>query len=298
MSALKCDSAPPRKALLAAVLFMAALAMPGAGAEESEAPVKKPRTLQPEALEIPEGRYLFRFKWNGIPSARSEIAVRLESDGGAPHYLFEGSAQTSVIVNIFWRFRASVAALVESVDGRAKRINTTEQENNRFKETETIFDYELGEAYYTRWKKGRIKRRTIDLGSGIIDLASFGMMMCRRPLEVGDSDSFTVLFKDDAYLLEYEVISRGRISVAGKEYDALRIEPKFRKIKQEKKPPKIRQMTLWISESAPHLPLRLRSRTFIGHVTGELAAITPLDAGNENETDLSPREEPEAIPSA
>ena len=284
MSELPRDSALRLKTVIFAALIFFALAEPvGSAGEAADAPEAVPQTPHTPALDIPQGKYRFKFTWNGIPSAECEVVVRMRMEDGAPHYLFEATARTSAFVDIFWRFRASVAALVEALDGRARNVRTTEQENTRYKETETIFDYELGEAHYTRWKKGRIKQKTIDLGSGVIDLASLGMMLCRRPLEVGDSDGFTVLFKDDTYALEYEVTSRGRISATGREYDALRIEPTFHKISEKKRPPKIRQMTVWLSDPEPHFPLKMRSRTFIGHVTGELVKISPLESDNDDQ---------------
>ena len=277
------DSTAFRTPFIAACLFIAALAGPAAAAEVApDTPGKTPQANALPAKAIPEGRYLFRFAWNGIPSAESEVVVRLEDDGDRPHYLFDGEARTSKVVDIFWKFRASMTAVMEVLSSRTKKIRISERENRRFKETETIFDYESEEAYYTRWKKGNVKKKTIDLGGGIIDIASLGLMVCQQPLETGDSAAFTVLFKDSRYALEYRVISRERIKAAGKEYDALRVEPRFHKIGNEKKTRKVKQMTVWLTESEPHLPLRMRSRTFIGHVTGELARVAPIEAEEEN----------------
>jgi len=293
--ALSRDSLLRCKALAIVALILAAAALNSPTAEADDAQAGPTTTPQALAHKIPPGRYLFKFKWNGIPAAESEVVIDMRTEEGVPHYYFEGTARTSSLVDIFWRFRASVTALVQAFDGKARRIQTSEQENARFKETDTIFDYELGEAHYTRWKKGQIKKKTIDLGGGLVDLASFGMMLGRRPLEVGDSGGFTVLYKDDSYTLEYKVASRARIFAAGKEHDALRLEPRFRKITQEDKPPKIRRMTIWLSESLPHIPLKLRSKTFIGHVTGELVSVTPLEAEENGQSNSQSQEEP-AIP--
>lgn len=269
---------PLRVGALAAVLTLAPFARCLAADEATLAtPAYTAEESQPAELDIPEGAYLFKFKWNGIPSAEGNLIVSTEMEDGIPSYLFEGSARTSKFADMFWKFRATVVAVIEAVNGRAKKINTTEQERSKHKKTETILDYEAEEAQYVRWKKGEKKEKTISLEGGILDMASLGVMLARRPLEIGDSDSFTVLFKDDQYSLEYQVISRERVSAAGKEYDALCVEPKFKKISEEERPPKVRQMTVWLTESKPHIPLRMRSKTFIGHVTGELLKMTPAE---------------------
>jgi hypothetical protein len=265
--------------MLAAILTVTASLQSLAMIENSPgAPVEIAEESHSPEWTIPEGTYLFKFKWNGIPSAEGRLDVSTEIEDGIPSYLFEGSARTSKFADMFWKFRATVVAVVEAVSGRAKKINTTEQERSKLKETETVLDYHAGEAQYVRWKKGQKKEKTISLEGGILDLASLGVMLAQRPLQVGDSDSLTVLFKDDQYALDYEVLSRERVSAAGKKYDALRVEPKFMKITDEKRMPKIRQMTVWVTESAPHIPLRMRSKTFVGHVTGELQKIASKES--------------------
>lgn len=250
------------------------------GEEFPAAPSEVSEQLQQPESDIAEGTYFFRFTWNGIPAAEGNLVVSTQMEEGIPTYLFEGTARTSKFADIFWKFRATVVAVVEAVSGRAKKINTIEQERSKHKETETILDYKAGQAQYVRWKKGAKKEKLISLEGGVLDLASLGVMLARRPLHVGDSDSFTVLFKDDQYSLEYQVLSRERVSAAGMSYDALRVEPKFQKITDEEKVQKIREMTVWLTETEPHLPLRMRSRTFIGHVTGELQKITPPEPGD------------------
>lgn len=266
-----------RTAVVGAALVAATVAL-AAGSSPSVA-----TALQPDSSpipEIPQGTYLYKFAWNGIPSAESRIVVSVENEGTRPHYRFKGTARTSKLVDIFWKFRAHVVAVVDALTGRAKKIDVDERQNRRLKKTETVFDYESSEAHYTRWKKGKLKQKTICLDGNTIDPICLGLIICQQPLKVGDSAAFTVLVGDDPYALEYTVTARDRVSAADRIFDALRIEPRFHKIEDEKedKPPKVRQMTLWLSESEPRIPLRMRSRTFVGYVTGELVQRTPAGA--------------------
>ncbi len=274
---LGCRMALVGSAFAAAMVILTAGTGPAAGASPAVAPALQPDS--PYRPEIPQGTYLYKFAWNGIPSAESKVVVSLEDEGNRPYYRFRGTARTSKLVDIFWRFRAHAVAVVDALTGRARRIDVDEQQNRRLKKTETVFDYESSEAHYTRWKKGEAKRKTICLDANTIDPVCLGLIICQQPLKVGDSGAFTVLVGDDSYALEYSVTARDRISAADREFDALRIEPRFHKIEDEKKnkPPKVRQMTLWLSESEPRIPLRMRSRTFIGHVTGQLVQTVPAE---------------------
>jgi hypothetical protein len=262
-------------ASVAAMVVLAAGTSLAAGVSPPVAPALQPDS--PHRLAIPQGTFLYKFAWNGIPSAESEVVVSVEDEESRPHYRFRGTARTSKFVDIFWRFRAHAVAVVDALTGRARKIDVDEQQNRKLKKTETVFDYESSEAHYTRWKKGKAKQKTICLDGNTIDPVCLGLIICQQPLKVGDSAAFTVLVGDDPYALEYSVTARDRISAADREFDALRIEPRFHKIEDEKKnkAPKVRQMTLWLSESEPRIPLRMRTKTFIGHVTGELVQTLP-----------------------
>jgi len=224
---------------------------------------------------IPEGKYLYAFSWNGIPSAHGELVVSLDGTHESEQYCFAATASTSGIVDALWKFRAHATAIVDGSTGRATKIHVFQQENTRIRETETLFDYETSWAHYTRWKRDRVRRKTITLGDDIIDPVSLGLIICEQPLRVGDVTVVTVLFGDDRYALEYEVCARERVSLGDREVEALRIEPKFHKIEDEKKgkPPKVKEMTLWLSDSQPRIPLLMKSRTFVGSVTGELVRM-------------------------
>ncbi len=228
---------------------------------------------------IPEGKYLYKFDWNGVPSAESEVTVSVKDGDDGPLYCFEGTAHTSKFVDVFWRLRARVVAIVDALSGRTLKIDVSNQQNQKVKKTQTVFNYGSAEAYYTRWKKENAQQKTIRLDGNTLDPASLTLILCQQPLKVGDSGSFTVLLEDDAYALEFKVAARERIIVAGDEFDALRIEPKFTKIKDKDsdKPPKVRVMTLWLSDTEPRIPLKMKSKTFIGYVNGELVRAVPSE---------------------
>jgi len=274
-------SLAPHTILLAVILtaiFFGGLQVSLASDEQARAPVNLTPPGQPVAWHIPEGNYLYKFRWNGIPAAESEVAVNMETIDGCQCYRIKGTARTSRLADLLWKFRASIEAVVDSLTGRAKKIHTSERQRSRVKETETSFFYDSGEAHYTRSKKGKVKKKTLTLDDGVIDAATLGLILSYHPMDVGDSDKFTVLYGDDKYAVEYEVTGREQVTAAGKEYDTFRLEPRFHKIQKKEKPPKVSQMTLWLSEESPRLPIRMRSRTLIGHVTGRLVKITPAES--------------------
>ena len=238
------------------------------------------------ACEDIEGTYIYQFAWNGIPSAKCEVVVSVVEANRQPYYFFEGTARTSRFADIFWKFRAHGVALVDALTGRAKEIHVSEAENAILEESVTVFNHESAEAYYVRWKRGRSKNKTISLEGGIIDLPNLGLTIGCQPLDVGDSGSLKVLIGEDPYTFDYRVTGRERVRAARNEFDSLRIVPTFRKIEveQKNKPRKVREMTVWLRGSEPHIPLRMKSRTFIGYVTGRLIEFRPASGSGEEES--------------
>jgi hypothetical protein len=270
---------PGRRAKLFILLSILAVVIPGAPsfASKSSSDEDIKPSVEQFRYPIPEGKYVYQFSWNGIPSAESELLVTVENKDKQPYYCFEGSARTSKFVDIFWKLRANAIALVDVLTGRTLKISINDQQNAKVNRTETVFNYDSSEAYYTRWKKGEMKRKTIRLENGTIDPASLCVLISQREMQVGDSMNLTLLLGDDSYDVRYTVAAQESIVVSGCRFDALRIEPSFVKVGDtgKKKPPRINLMTLWIQDSEPRIPLRMKSKTFIGSVTAELISVLP-----------------------
>jgi hypothetical protein len=272
---------PSRKARLFSIVsfaffatLMGAPAFAGASLPHEEAP-PAPKPFQ---YTIPEGKYVYRFAWNGVPSAESELLVTVQDKEAHPYYRFEGAARTSKFADIFWTLRASAVAFVDALSGRTLKINVQDRQNKKLKRTETVFNHDSSEAYYTRWKHGEMKQKTIPLLDGALDPASLCLLISRQEMQVGDTMNFTLLVGDDPYKVQYTVAARERITLSGCAFDTLRIEPSFSKLedKEKNKPPKIDLMTLWVNNSEPRIPLKMRSKTFVGHVTAELISVEPI----------------------
>jgi hypothetical protein len=178
-------------------------------------------------------------------------------------------------VDIFWKLRANVTAFVDALTGRTVKIDIRNQENGKLEHSETVFDHESSDAYYTKRKKGKVKQKTIHLPYGSLDPASLALMISQQKLRVGDSSSFTLLVGDNPYDVKYTVAAKECISASGCQVDVLRIEPLFQKIAQDdkKKPRKVDLVTFWVTESEPHIPVKMQSKTIVGHVTAELIKV-------------------------
>jgi hypothetical protein len=257
------------------VLFISAFGV-SSFAGKSMPDEQAPPTDEFAQCSIPEGKYVYKFDWNGIPSAESEMLVTLKNKDSQPYYCFDGTARTSKFVDIFWRLRAHIVAFVDALTGRTVKIDLNHQQNKKMERAETVFDYESSEAVYTKWKKGEVKQKTIRMPEGTIDPMSLCLLVSQQKMQVGDSNELILLLEDDAYKVRYNVAEQERIIVGGCDFDALRIEPSFSRMEKKDKPTKVDLMTFWVTASEPHVPLKVQCKTFIGHVNGELVNMVPV----------------------
>ncbi len=275
MKLLSRPGSPARPFIIMGMALMLSLA--GTYSFASKPPLDGDSIDSTYQFAFPEGRYLYKFSWNGIPSAESELTVTVENRETQPYYFFEGTARTSKFVDIFWKFRASMVAMVDALTGKTLKLRIRDQQNQKTKTTETVFNYDSAQAYYTKWKKDKVDQKTIELRNGTLDPASLCLLLSNEKLQVGDTGSTILLVEDDIYEMNYSVTARDQVNVVGCIINALRIEPTFRLLgKPSNKPPKLNLITLWVSESEPRIPLKMQTKTFIGHVTAELAQVTPL----------------------
>jgi len=273
-----CLSRPSRMIRLCIVLFFVLfVSMFGVStfASKSIPDEQAPPTDEFAQCTIPEGKYVYKFDWNGIPSAESVMMITLKNEDTKPFYCFDGTASTSKFVDIFWRLRAHIVAFVDAVTGRTVKINLDHQQNKKVERAETVFNYKSSEAFYTKWKKGEMKQKTIQMPSGTVDPVSLCLLISQQEMQVGDTNDLILLLEDDAYKVHYKVAEQERIVVGGCDFDALRIEPSFSRMEKKDKPSKVEVITFWVTASEPHVPLKVRCKAFIGHVNGELVDMVP-----------------------
>src|SRR6185436_137408 len=87
----------------------------------------------------------------------------------------------------------------------------------------------------------------------------------QRPLEPGDRVQYDVFTGDSRYLVELHALGRETIEVGAGTFPTLRLEPRVWKVGQGLEP-RLRGATIWVSEGAVRVPVRIRSDVFIGSV--------------------------------
>jgi hypothetical protein len=108
-----------------------------------------------------------------------------------------------------------------------------------------------------------------DLHSGILYLRS-------QPLSDRSVYRIAVYPATSAYLTTVTVLGRERVSVRAGTYNAIKVDLQLKRLGKslELEPHrKFRRATIWISDDANRIPLRIEAQIFVGTVFAELQAI-------------------------
>ena len=110
----------------------------------------------------------------------------------------------------------------------------------------------------------------------LLDLHSAALYLRSQPLKQGNVYRLTVYPATNAYLATIKVIGRDKISVRAGTYNAIKLDLQLKRIGKhlELEPhKKFRRATIWVSEDAERLVLRIEAQIFVGTVFAELQSV-------------------------
>ena len=110
----------------------------------------------------------------------------------------------------------------------------------------------------------------------LFDLHSAALYLRSQPLKEGSAYRLPVYPATNAYLAIIKVIGRDRISVHAGTYNAIKLDLQLKRIGKhlELEPyKKFRRATIWVSDDAERLILRIEAQIFVGTVFAELQSM-------------------------
>ncbi len=195
-------------------------------------------------------------------------------------FLIKSEAQSRGMAKLFGK---NILQKLESrVDGDRFRILRSikyDQQDNRIRSSESIFDYEEGKVTYTETDPNDPARRPYQLASSIpdtaYDIVSGVYALRMMPLAVGKTFDITVSDSGLVYTVPVTVTARERQkSIYGKVW-TFRVEPQ---IFGEKRPFNQKgKMVIWIMDDERRIPVRAEISASIGRLDVKLkkVALTP-----------------------
>jgi uncharacterized protein DUF3108 len=232
---------------------------------------KEPAGNFPELRPL---RASYRFGWSGVPAATGEIHFTKPSDD---RFQLEGTGRTTGFVRALWKLDVTQRAIANS--HTLAPIETQQSESYRSKKIVTHLAFTNSGVTRARTEgqgdKAETKSKQFAFPN-LFDLHSAALYLRSQPLKEGSVYRLAVYPATNAYVAIIKVIGREKISVRAGIYNAIKLDLQLMRVGkhlQLEPHKKFRRGTIWVSDDAERLVLRIDAQVFVGTVFAELQSV-------------------------
>jgi Protein of unknown function (DUF3108) len=231
-------------------------------------------TLSKEpAGNFPELRPLhasYRFGWSGLTAATGEVHFTKPSE---KKFQFDGTGRTIGFVRALWKLDVNHQAVASAETLRP--IETEQTESYRSKKIVTHLTFTNNGVTRARTEgKGAAEAKARQFNfPNLFDLFSAMLYLRSQPLKDRSVYRVVAYPATNAYLATITVTGREKISVHAGSYNAIKLDLQLKRIgKHRELEPhrKFRHATIWVSDDAERLLLRIEAQVFVGTIFAEL----------------------------
>jgi hypothetical protein len=216
----------------------------------------------------------YGFGWNGITAAVAEVRFSTTVDG---HLQLDVAGHTTGLARSLWKFDATHVSTTEADTLRPIHLRDTEVLRAKKMETDVSFTPQgvTSKREERRASSVKSKTRHFDLPN-MHSIDSALLYLRSQSLKPDAAQRVVVYPATSAYLCTLTPAGRDHITVPAGSYDALKLDLQLNKIggKRELLPhKKFGRATIWISDDADRLVLRIEAQIFAGTVFTELQSV-------------------------
>src|SRR6266566_4375483 len=216
----------------------------------------------------------YRFGWSGFTAATGDVHFNKPS---GDKFQLDGTGRTIGFVRALWKLDVSHRAIANAQT--VHPIETHQTENYRSKKIVTNLTFTNSGVTRTRTEgeggAAGTKTRQFSLPN-LFDLHSAALYLRSQPLRDRSVYRIVVYPATNAYLATVTVVGREKISVRAGTYNAIKLDLKLKRIGKhlELEPhKKFRRASIWVSDDAERLLLRIEAQIFVGTVFADLQSV-------------------------
>ncbi len=218
----------------------------------------------------------YRIGWTDIEAARAHAKIT----GDGPGIIrFAGTCATSGLARLLWQLDASLDS-TSALDGLRTIYSVQNEAYAKYSILTQIVArpdgiWCLHENFPPRGNPARWKLIKL---SPLRDLVS-GVLFIRSQNLVPGAFVSTIIFPGDCpFFVEIKSVGTCQIHVAGATRDAIKLDIHLRrinlkKVEQLERYGKFQNGTIWLSNDADRIPLRVEINIFVGYVFAELESV-------------------------
>lgn len=258
------------RAYLAIGIGAALFTLSATGAADWERTVSKPvRGDFPNPRPL---RATYQFGWSELVAATAEVSFG-KSDGRLE---LIGTGQTIGVVRALWRFHVRHRAVADAATLRPILMHEIDDVRKKVITTDLVFN---GTGVVRTRTDSKAKKpptpKSFDF-PGVFDLHTALLFIRSQPLTDGSVQRIVVYPSTNAYLATITVSGHESVTVGAGAYKAIKLDLQLSKIDKHRElteHKKFRQASVWISDDADRLLLRIEARIFVGTVFAELRSV-------------------------
>jgi hypothetical protein len=240
----------------------------GAKWEETVTAASPPSFPAPRPLHAKYG-----FGWSGFPGANADVRLTKPS---RDRFQLDGTIHTIGLVRTLWKFDATQTSSANAATLHPLEMKQIENVRNKKTVTNLSFDSSGVTSRETETPgKAVPKIRRFD-SPHLFDLYSALLYLRSQPLQDRSIQRIVVYPATSAYLATVTVLGRERLTGPSGTYNAIKLDLQLSKIgknRELERHRKFRRGTVWLSDDADRLLLRIQAQVFVGAVIAELQSV-------------------------
>jgi hypothetical protein len=216
----------------------------------------------------------YHFGWAGITAATAEAHF---TKVGGDQFQLDGTGHTIGLVRALWKMDVKHHAIADAA--RLRPLEMEQTENVRSKKIVTKLAFTDSGVTRTRieTKRGVTVPSTKQFNfPSLFDLHSSLLYLRSQTLRDRSVQRIVVYPANSAYLATVTVSGREKISVPAGTFNAIELDLQLNKVgKKGNLEPhrKFRRASIWVSDDADRLLLRIEAQIFVGTVFAELQSV-------------------------
>ena len=219
-------------------------------------------------------RASYRFGWSGLTAATGDVRFTKPSEN---KFQLDGTGRTIGFVRALWKLDVSYQAIASAETLRP--IETEQIESYRSKKIVTHLTFTNNGVTRARTEgKGAAEAKTRQYNfPNLFDLFSAMLYLRSQPLKDRNVYRVVAYPATNAYLATVTVVGREKISVHAGSYNAIKLDLQLKRVgkhRQLEPHRKFRRATIWVSDDAERLLLRIEAQVFVGTVFAELQSMS------------------------
>ena len=224
--------------------------------------------------ELRSVRARYSFGWGGFTAATADLHFEKMGNG---RLQLTGAGKTIGLVRTLWTYDLEHKALTDAATLRPMQVREVETTRTKQTTTELKFSTEGVEGTREERKGDAVKSKKGRFEFPNLQSLSSALLLVRaQPLSNGDVERVVAYPATSSYLCTITVIGRERITVPAGTFDAIKMTGQLSKIGKDRElvpHKKFRNATVWLSDDANRLLLRIEAQVFVGKVYTELQSV-------------------------